>query len=406
MAIPTQDIPIVREWTTEHYGVTTTWMHNCRRVITFEMADERWAASARNSWNEHMKTIPPYPGNFSGRGIVICAGSVNYLTCAWVSITMLRRIGCALPVEVWFNENEINLEMIDALAEMNVVCKDVKDYTLRWRELKTYMLKAFSILHSSFKEVLFLDADNNCVTDPSCLFDSEEFKKYGAVFWPDCWVTDKDNPIYTITDYHGPDPIEQESGQVLIDKERCWKEMNLCLYFNLNPQTYYMILLGDKDTFKFAWMALRTPFYMVERHMGYAGFIEPGLGFRGMTMVQHDPAGDILFLHRNWLKWSQMLDGEAMWSVIKRFKPGVQERFIARKFIARHESILAFMDIEGEVEETSFREQFGDYEWQCLDILKQFRDNKRYGRFLLHSYFCHVREGYAAGLMDKVTKTL
>ncbi len=48
-----------------------------------------------------------------------------------------------------------------------------------------YGKSAFAILHSSFEEVLFLDADNTPVRDPSLLFNYDEFRK-GDLFWPDC----------------------------------------------------------------------------------------------------------------------------------------------------------------------------------------------------------------------------
>ena len=45
----------------------------------------------------------PYPaGRFAGRGIVMCAGGARVLTCAWVAISVLRRVvDCRLPIQLW-----------------------------------------------------------------------------------------------------------------------------------------------------------------------------------------------------------------------------------------------------------------------------------------------------------------
>src|SRR5690606_24050990 len=97
---------------------------------------------------------------------------------------------------------------------------------------------------------------------------------------------DQTNPIWEITasdHFHLP---EQESGQILIDKEKCWKELNLCLHFNRQSK-YYKLIYGDKDTFKFAWLALRSPFYMVPTLPGMCG-ISFHNSFFGNTIVQYD----------------------------------------------------------------------------------------------------------------------
>src|SRR5262245_64363976 len=53
--------------------------------------------------DEIVATNSPYPEKrFSGRGIVICGGGETYFACAWVCIGMLRRLGCVLPIELWY----------------------------------------------------------------------------------------------------------------------------------------------------------------------------------------------------------------------------------------------------------------------------------------------------------------
>jgi alpha 1,2-mannosyltransferase len=376
----------------------STFTADCVRKVQFT-ASKKWTSGLNAQWKQFVNGIEPYPGRFNGKGIVICAGGVNYFTCAWININMLRKNGCLLPIEVWYTGNELNAEAINALEELGVKCKNCQDYTTS--DLASYALKPFAILQSNFKEVLYLDADNNCISDPAFLFDSQEYQEYGAMFWPDFWTTDRGNPIWKIIESDDYGSIEQESGQLLVNKEKCWKELNLCMYFNLNRKDYYKMLLGDKDTFRFAWKALRTPYYMVPAPVGLCGVDDPGAGFCGMSMVQHDQSGKILFLHRNWFKWDIMKDDEVMWTTVKRYLPGT-DRLFRLKFLTRGDIRLKFLDLDGEVQTISFHELFGDYEIRCLEILKELRASELYSRFLQHTYFSLSRPAYANGHMDNI----
>ncbi|MFC0513475.1 hypothetical protein ACFFGT_04660 [Mucilaginibacter angelicae] len=341
----------------------------------------------RNDWIAYASSIPPYPNVYSGRGIVICAGGYMYVTCAWINISMLRKSGCSLPVELWHEGGEINESMKMKFKELGVICKDCKDYSQD--SLKGYAMKPFSILNSSFKEVLFLDADNNCVKDPTYLFDSKEYLKSGTIFWPDAWTTPDSNPIWKIIGCKSDNSKEQESGQILIDKEKCWKELNLCIYFNENRELYYKFLLGDKDTFKFAWMALKKEYYMISTPLSYAGYTTSNMDFYGMTMVQHDDNGEPVFLHRNLLKWGQMKNDEMLWTTIRKIN-GDNVRFKPITLKSGN-SVINMVSIEGEIECMSFRELFGDYELNCLQVLKELRSCKSYLDFLTHIILYQTR---------------
>ncbi|NNU33108.1 hypothetical protein HK413_00960 [Mucilaginibacter sp. S1162] len=117
----------------------------------------------------HIQEIEPYPNSkFKERGIVICAGGVDYFTCAWIAIKRLRFLECTLPMEVWFLNGELSPELIKLFEGLNVECKNFLDY--QPTQLTGFQLKPLSIILSRFQEVLFIDADNNCLTDPTfCL---------------------------------------------------------------------------------------------------------------------------------------------------------------------------------------------------------------------------------------------
>lgn len=79
----------------------------------------------KNAWQSFVKNgISQFPTHFSGKGIVLCAGGFRYFTCSWVCIHLLRYNGCKLPIELWYQNGELNDEVIDKLRGLNVVCRN------------------------------------------------------------------------------------------------------------------------------------------------------------------------------------------------------------------------------------------------------------------------------------------
>jgi alpha 1,2-mannosyltransferase len=337
----------------------------------------------KSHWKEHARNIEPYPQNFEGRGIVMCAGGLSYYTCCWVAIKAIRRLGCNLPIQVWYLGNELSDEVKIELEKLDVECQNFFNHGTT--SLSGWMLKPLSIVKSSFKEILFIDADNVCVKNPEELFLTKEYLEYGAIFWPDYWQTSIENPIWDIIGSKDFDTKEQESGQILINKEKCWKELNLCLYFNDMSEIYYKLLFGDKDTFKFAWLALKKPFHMIKTEVGTCGYIDSHNNFLGTTMVQHNTKGEFCFLHRNLLKWDITQPGERVWKKIKRFLPDAA----VKEYHFSHSDTNGYfyMDLKGDVEEIDFDGALGDYEEICLNFLEELRSSQLYHRFVTYSHF-------------------
>ncbi|QIH36738.1 hypothetical protein [Sphingobacterium sp. DR205] len=195
------------------------------RQCTYESTDKE-IQFLRTQWQLHVANIPSYPQfKYQGKGIVYTAGGVTYGICAWVSISNLRSQGCSLPIELWYMGSELSVEMINLFKSLDVECRNFHDYGVF--ESKGFILKPLAILHSNFEEVLFLDADNICYGSPHTLFEDENYKKFGTIFWPDYWYTGEDNPMWKIVDSPYDNIHEQESGQILINKEKCWKPLNL-----------------------------------------------------------------------------------------------------------------------------------------------------------------------------------
>ncbi len=248
--------------------------------------------------DEFLNTIPPYPSaKYSGRGIVICAGGLGYFTRAWVCIRMLRQFGCTLPIEVWhLGRTELDERMESLLAPLNVRCVDARQMLDRapMRNPLGWELKCYSLLHSRFREVLSLDADNVPIENPEFLFETPEFQQTGAIFWPDYGYLGTRRKIWKLCDVPYRKEAEFESGQMVVNKEVCWRALNLAWWYNDHSEFFYRHIHGDKDTFHMAWRRTNTPYSMP------AYPIESLEG----VMCQHDFSGRRIFQHRNSHKWS------------------------------------------------------------------------------------------------------
>jgi hypothetical protein len=252
------------------------------------------SAAIRARSEAFIQSIDPLPTDCSGAGIVICAGGPIYLLCAWVTIHMLRRLGSKLEIEVWhLGRAELPEAVERELAALGVTCIDAREMQrLRpARILNGWELKPYAIVNTRFAEVLLLDADNIPVRDPAFLFATPEFHMTGAVFWPDIGRLSPENPVWDCCGVPYREESEFESGQMLVNKARCWRALKLAMWYNEHSDIFYRYMHGDKDTYHLAFRKLRQPYTMI-----------PGTPARsGALFFQNDPCGRLLFQHgRKW----------------------------------------------------------------------------------------------------------
>jgi hypothetical protein len=236
-----------------------------------------------------------YPGSHAGRGVVIVGGG-KYFAAAYVTIRVLRHVGCRLPIQLWHLAGEMDEPMRRLVQPHGVTCVDADHFAERqpFRFLhghwwKGWQLKPYAVAHSPFREVLYLDADCYPTRDPEFLFDWPPYRQHGAIFWPDLPSSHGLLPagsweIFGTT----PGGLPLESGQFVIDKQQCWPEMQLTLWYNARADLLYHLLWGDKDTFNIAWRRLGKEFSMPSRHCGWETH----------TILQYGPGEEVLFQHR------------------------------------------------------------------------------------------------------------
>jgi hypothetical protein len=264
------------------------WMSECYKWENFKEAHRRLCAETAR------KIITSeYPSErFKGKGIVVCGGGPKYYPSLYVNLRLLRLIGCQLPVEVYYiGRKEMDFKMIEILESIeNVKCIDAVSLEAQYpiRTHGGWESKVYSIINSSFEEVLFMDADNTALRNPEYLFQEPEYLKHGAVLWPDydCWVHDKN--MWKILGMEYSDEPQIESGQVLVNKKECWHQINMAKYFCDYSDFYFKLFYGDKEAFHFGW-----------RFLG-ANYGQPGKPdwVNDCIIAQKDFSGSWLFSHR------------------------------------------------------------------------------------------------------------
>ncbi|KAI5304819.1 hypothetical protein KEM56_005871 [Ascosphaera pollenicola] len=256
---------------------------------------------------------PVYRSNT--RGIVTTAGG-KYLPVFTVSLRMLRRTGCNMPVEVFLaNRGEYEPHICDtvfkSLNAKCVVLDDILTFADNTREIKSYQFKILAMLFSSYEDILFLDADAFPLRDPAQIFDSDLYKKNQLITWPDFWGSSASPLYYRIASINEPKMSERastESGEIFISKKSHRSTLLLSMYYNYHGPDYYYKLFsqggpgeGDKETFIAAATVMHEPFYQVSERIGAIGRRQDGGGMAGSAMVQYDPVEDYALISQG--KW-------------------------------------------------------------------------------------------------------
>jgi hypothetical protein len=240
-----------------------------------------------------LAALPAYPTErYKGRGVVIAGGGDRFFPSLYVTIRALRHVGCRLPIQVWYlgRNREMPAKQKAILAPFEVECVDADQMRRCYpaRRLDGWELKVYATLYSPFEELLFLDADCYPCRNPEFLFELEEYRTRGAIFWPDII---SDDPYLAWSAFGVPDPRRQgsiESGQFVVNKRLCWEPLNLTWFYNDHSDYYYRYGFGDKHTFEVAWTRCSRPFVMWESKATW----------KDVAYLHRGPDRQTVFVHR------------------------------------------------------------------------------------------------------------
>jgi alpha 1,2-mannosyltransferase len=275
---------------------------------------------------------------------ILFIGGGRFSWLSYLSLLGLRETGSKLPVEVimptYFDYEEEIEFCTEILPKLNASCLVIPEVfgasvMTQWnKKFRSYQFKSLALMASSFQNVLLLDSDNIVIENPDAFFDSDLFKRYGIITWPDYWrrtisphfynisgtevnkrkrvrydrlpidyTESDDNLLETEKDsvpFHDLDGtvpnMSTESGQLFISKLSQEKTLLLSLYYNLyGPQLYYKLFSlgelgeGDKDSFAAAATVLKQEFYQLKPLIKGIGYFDKDDHFQGEAMAQKNP---------------------------------------------------------------------------------------------------------------------
>jgi hypothetical protein len=286
--------------------------------------------------------FPAYPaGRYRGRGIVLCAGGFKHLSNAYVCMKFLREF-TSLPIELFYAGGTEMPPRVEDLLRQDFAPIELKDIAkpefgeacpfLRIDQFRGFQIKPYALLHSSFEEIFYIDADNIPLQSPEPLFASGEYVRTGALFWPDLARTKTTTEtLFRVFGVLSDDlrrGFEFESGQMVLDKRRCWKALLTVCLANSDVAGFrnfcFRHTMGDKDTFRLAFAFARQSCHLIPHPSlrlgnlflfipvpltGLQIKIRHDLGsFYATGMLQHDPAGNPLFAHKTVCEWDVYLN--------------------------------------------------------------------------------------------------
>jgi hypothetical protein len=248
-------------------------------------------SNAREAFEAAMLAADSAMPHFEGRGIIIAAGG-PYTESAYVVVRLLRHYGVKLPIEIWHaGHDEISDWAREAFGPHGVSFHDVMKHCpdRPLKQMRGWPIKLAALMHSSLRELIFIDADCFPVCNIEFLFETEEYLQKKALFWPD----NKRHKLlpgekiwqYTGLSYQGD--TEFETGLLVVDKAACWKEMNLALWMNLNSDFWYQHVLGDKDTFYLSWKKLQRSYFLAPSCRRISAILTRHFWLDGKHLVDH-----------------------------------------------------------------------------------------------------------------------
>lgn len=136
-----------------------------------------------------LNSIEHLSSSFRGKGIVITTGNFHFKLALLLVKTLRNVLNCTLPIEVTIaNQQDLRSDYQAELSKFsNLKIVDLS-LLLKENELKGvngWWFKAYSILLSSFAQVIFMDADVLFMVDPNLLFNSKVFEEYGVMIFRD-----------------------------------------------------------------------------------------------------------------------------------------------------------------------------------------------------------------------------
>lgn len=250
--------------------------------------------------------MPAGPQYARGDGVVTaCDGtSLQQTLNAAILFSTLRHLGYDGPVECWYLGpreyaqwwadlvwEQWQVELISAQdhgfighIQAGPVFRD-RVYTPQI--MNGFTLKLFALTQTRYKTTIWLDYDSHPVRDVRRFLRSYEYLEHGLILWQDpeeCQFGSN----FAAFGLEPTAPIHgTEVGQVVVDRERCWKELSLANWFCAHGDYWFNHTYGDKDAIWLACLKTGKPYTLC---------LPPRYHFR-RPFHQRGPDGEVSFWH-------------------------------------------------------------------------------------------------------------
>lgn len=300
-------------------------------------------AAARDSFigaHHHQQLAPwlrlpldNYSSNFRAEeGIVITTGN-KYAALVYHLILCLRNMYREeRPIVVYhMGQSDLHFAYEAELGKLpNVQVLNVMDQlNNELLELKGWDVKPFTMLVAPFKRVLLLDADAVVFRRLDSFFHHPSFVKSGALFFHDRqmnlvgglfhnWLHQLfPNPSEHMKNtnvYRGVSAHHQESGAVVIDKERNFGGLLMTCILNSLPyrKEMHKHTHGDKETFWLGFELTQTPFSFSQGAVGHVGSALHRYGGIAGKLAHFDSKRNLWWMNDGILADKQVLNSRIM----------------------------------------------------------------------------------------------
>lgn len=275
---------------------------------------------------EYIDDLIPFTKNLSskcsGRGIVMTfppRDGISELHNILIAIRALREAKCDLPVQIFYEAHNIPSwspsSCALALAKKLNVGIAPFDFEGSKEIGGGYVWKPIAILQSTFKEVIFLDADNVAMGDLNSLFEDAYLHDVNGIFWPDIKKIEE-GPIWSFHDQRAfnKKQMTAETAQLVVIKdETAIAAVALTALMTYRHWTFDMWVYpsrkdsGDATMFLHSWPMVGAPFIFAPNPV--FGIVEDTPGCQLNALLQRDFNRKIMFFHHGGMK----LNGISAW---------------------------------------------------------------------------------------------
>jgi len=243
------------------------------------MNDEQLAHFFGLAIADQMRQLPwMLPPVRYSRGILISVRDDLEMRLAWHLVSVLRSLGCTLPIEVWITgiDRTFPESVASALLPLGVTVIEAEAYKPEPREggkgVGVGWLAAMALRYSGCAEVILIEPDVVPATDPTSLLSDLTYERRGLMLWP----TREPRGSLTV-------PATIDSGVMLVNRKKHLAALDLCVLINEWADYTYRFLCRPDDSIVYATSLTGGSWYTPAR----------GCVTRGLALCQHDSKGEL-----------------------------------------------------------------------------------------------------------------